>query len=73
MSGFVNTFQLIEDKLADIIRTEFGGYSVYFDDEYLNRKTKYFNIKNNYYVRKSDEKKNNIKVYPLVNKRANIF
>ena len=38
MSGFVNTFQLIEDKLADIIRTEFGGYSVYFDDEYLNRK-----------------------------------
>ena len=45
MSGFVNTFQLIEDKLADIIRTEFGGYSVYFDDEYLNRKTKYFNIK----------------------------
>tara|TARA_A100000172_G_C3042442_1_gene111030 strand:- start:1142 stop:1618 length:477 start_codon:yes stop_codon:yes gene_type:complete len=45
MPGFINTFQLIQDKLADIIRTEFNGLSVYFDDEYLNRKTKYFNIK----------------------------
>ena len=44
MSGFVNTFQLVQDKLESIIRTEFQGYSVFFDDEYMNRKNKYFNI-----------------------------
>ena len=45
MSGFVNTFQLVQDKLESIVRTEFQGYSVFFDDEYMNRKNKYFNIK----------------------------
>ena len=44
MSGFVNTFQLVQDKLESIVRTEFKGYSVFFDDEYMNRKNKYFNI-----------------------------
>ena len=41
---YFQTYKEIQDKLADIIRTEFRGFSVYFDDDYVNRKPSYFNI-----------------------------
>tara|TARA_R100001082_G_scaffold1376_1_gene1143 strand:- start:2538 stop:3002 length:465 start_codon:yes stop_codon:yes gene_type:complete len=41
---YFQTYKEIQDKLADIIRTEFRGFSVYFDDNYVNRKPSYFNI-----------------------------
>ena len=42
---FFQTYKEIQDKLSSIIRGEFRGYSVYFDDDYTNRKPSYFNIK----------------------------
>lgn len=41
---FFQTYKEIQDKLSSIIRGEFRGYSVYFDDNYMNRKPSYFNI-----------------------------
>ena len=41
---FFQTYKEIQDKLSSIIRGEFRGYSVYFDDDYTNRKPSYFNI-----------------------------
>lgn len=43
--AFFQTGKEIQDKLSDVIRGEFRGYSVYFDDDYTNRKPSYFNIK----------------------------
>tara|TARA_R100001244_G_scaffold42375_1_gene38299 strand:- start:1382 stop:1843 length:462 start_codon:yes stop_codon:yes gene_type:complete len=42
---FFQTYKEIQDKLSSVIRSEFRGYSVYFDDDYTNRKPSYFNIK----------------------------
>ena len=41
---FFQTYKEIQDKLSSIIRGEFRGYSVYFDDNYMNWKPSYFNI-----------------------------
>ena len=42
--SYLQTYKEIQDKLASIVRTEFRGYSVYFDENYINRKPSYFNI-----------------------------
>jgi len=41
---FFQTGKEIQDKLSSVIREEFRGYSVFFDDDYTNRKPSYFNI-----------------------------
>ena len=43
--SFFQTYKEIQDKLSSVIRAEFRGFSVYFDDDYTNRKPSYFNIK----------------------------
>jgi len=43
-TSYLQTYKEIQDKLASIIRNEFRGYSVYFDENYINRKPSYFNI-----------------------------
>ena len=42
--SYFQTYKEIQDKLASMLRTEFRGFSVYFDDNYVNRKPSYFNI-----------------------------
>ena len=42
--SYFQTYKEIQDKLASMLRTEFRGFSVYFDDNYVNRKPSDFNI-----------------------------